>query len=256
MASCPFLESAGPLAFAHRGGAAEAPENSWAAFEHAAALGFRYMETDVRASADGVAVAFHDATVGRVTNGRGLVRAMDWHRLSALTLEDGSHIPRLDELLASHPGLRWNLDVKERSAVGPVARALDKTASGGRALIAASSERRSRAVSTALGSYVARGAGTWTVAALVVAKYLPTLKLHPEVVAAQVPPSRNGARILDDRFISACHRAGLAVHVWTVNDAADMDRWLDLGVDGVMTDRPSMLRDVLVRRGQWPGGQT
>ena len=98
-----FLEHPGPLAFAHRGGSAEAPENSWAAFEHAVALGYRYIETDVRATADGVAVALHDPTLDRVTQQPGALHKMSWAQVRAARLGDGREIPLLEELLSAWP---------------------------------------------------------------------------------------------------------------------------------------------------------
>ena len=256
MTSVPrFFDHPGPLAFAHRGGAAEAPENTWAAFERAVALGFRYMETDVRVTADGVAVAFHDVAVDRVALAKGTVRSMPWAKLATLPLRAGSSTPRLEDLLAAWADVCWNIDVKEQRAVEPVITAIRRTGTAERTLVAAFSGRRSRQLRARLGPELAIGAGRWAVAALVCAKFLPSLPVPKTVAAAQVPTSRHGARIVDRRFVSACHKRGLAVHVWTINDATEMAYLLDLGVDGIMTDRPSVLKEVLSQRGQWHHGK-
>jgi len=246
-----FLRASAPLAFAHRGGAGEAPENTWAAFEHAISLGFRYMETDVRASADGTAVAMHDPRLDRVAATRGQVRRMTWDQLKCLPLRAGSSIPSLEDLLGAWPEICWNIDVKESAAIEPVIEALRRTRSAQRVLVAAFSGSRSRMLRKAFGPEIAIGAGRWAVAALVGAKFAPILGSLARVDAAQVPPRRGGARIVDSRFVSSCHRKGLPVHVWTINDAVDMEQLLDLGVDGIMTDRPSVLKAVLEKRGQW-----
>jgi glycerophosphoryl diester phosphodiesterase len=245
-----YFEPAGPLAFAHRGGAAEAQENSWAAFQRAVSLGFGYMETDVRATADGVAVAMHDPTLERLTGSAGVVNEMTWPQLKALRLRDGGEIPRLDDLLAAWPELRWNIDVKHLRAVEPVIEAIDRTDSKQRVLVTSFSDRRTASLRAGLGPGVPTGAGRWTVALLVAAKVAP-FRLPTHASAAQVPVARKGIRIVDERFVRACHRAGVAVHIWTVDDPTEMGQLLDLGVDGLMTDRPSVLRQVLRQRGQW-----
>jgi glycerophosphoryl diester phosphodiesterase len=250
-----FLEHPGPLAFAHRGGAAEAPENSWAAFEHAVALGYRYIETDVRATADGVAVALHDPTLDRVTQQSGALRKMSWAQVRASRLGDGREIPRLEELLSAWPEVRWNIDVKRPEAVQPVIEALKRTASVHRVLVASFSDRRASRVRAGVGPNLATGAGRSSVARLVAARIL-TMRARPirvrcAAAAVQVPVQSRGVPIVDPAFLRVCHNAGMAVHVWTIDDPAEMERLLDLGVDGIMTDRPSSLKQVLERRGQW-----
>jgi glycerophosphoryl diester phosphodiesterase len=247
----PFLDHPGPIAFAHRGGSAEAPENSWAAFEHAVSLGYRYVETDVRATADGVAVALHDPTVDRVAGHQGVLAKMTWAEVRELKLGDDRAIPLLEDLLGAWPQLRWNIDVKTPDAIAPVVDVLRRTASVDRVLVAAFAGRRSARARAALGPMLATGAGRGTVAALVAAKVVALVPVRSQAVAAQVPLQSRGIPIVDTGFLRVCHRAGLAVHVWTIDDAAVMEQLLDLGVDGIMTDRPSTLKQVLERRRQW-----
>jgi glycerophosphoryl diester phosphodiesterase len=250
-AAFPYLDHEGPIAFAHRGGSAEAPENSWAAFEHAVSLGYRYLETDVRATADGVAVALHDPTLDRVAGRPGLLAKMTWAEVRKAKLADGRELPLLEDLLTAWPAVRWNIDVKTAEAVAPVVDILKRTASVDRVLVAAFSDRRSALVRAALGPTLATGAGRRTVAALVVAKVIGLVPVRTRAVAAQVPLQQGGVPIVDANFLRVCHRAKVAVHVWTIDEATEMDRLLDLGVDGIMTDRPSTLKQVLERRGQW-----
>jgi glycerophosphoryl diester phosphodiesterase len=251
-APLPFLDHPGPLAFAHRGGAAEAAENSWAAFEHAVSLGYRYMETDVRATADGVAVALHDPALDRVADRHGVLSKMTWAQVREAKLQDGRPVPLLEELLTAWPAVRWNIDVKTQEAVAPVIEVLRRTGAVDRVLVAAFSERRSAQVRDALGPALATGAGRLTVAMLVAAKFVPRAPVRTRAVAAQVPMRQGGVPIVDATFVRVCHRAAIAVHAWTIDDPTAMEQLLDLGVDGIMTDRPSTLKQVLERRGQWP----
>jgi glycerophosphoryl diester phosphodiesterase len=247
----PYLDHPGPLAFAHRGGAGEAPENSWAAFEHAVSLGYKYMETDVRTTSDGVAVALHDPSLDRVADRPGVLRKMSWAQVQAHKLADGREPPLLEELLGAWPQLHWNIDVKRREAISPVVEAIKRTGSVNRVLVASFAGSRAARVRAALGPELATGAGRLTVASLVVAKVVSFWPVSSDAVAAQVPPRDGLIPIVDAAFVRVCHRAGLAVHVWTINTSAEMDRLLDLGVDGIMTDRPTVLKEVLERRGQW-----
>lgn len=246
-----FFDGPTPLAFAHRGGAAEAPENTWAAFAHAVSLGYRYVETDIRATRDGVAVAFHDPTIDRVSGQSGVVAKMTWSQLQAVPLGDGREAPRLDEMLATWPELRWNIDVKKREAIAPVVEAIRHAGAAQRVLVAAFSARRTARVRAALGPQLATGAGPTAIARLILAKTVPWLPMGARPSAAQVPVRRRGVLVLDGGFVAACHRAGVAVHVWTVDEREEMERVLDLGVDGIMTDRPTLLKEVLVTRDQW-----
>lgn len=248
-----FLEHPGPLPFAHRGGAAEAVENSWSAFERAIGLGFRYMETDVRATSDGVVVAFHDNDLVRVAHTSGPVEAITWDSLRHITLDDGRPVPRMDELLAAWPEVRWNIDVKAKAAAIPLAEALKKASATQRVLLTSFSDLRCALLRRLVGSGVATGSGRLATAGLVLAKRVNILAklVVPAPAAAQVPISSSGVVIVDEAFIRVCHQAGIAVHVWTVDDPAEMNRLLDLGVDGLMTDRPTVLKEVLTGRGQW-----
>jgi len=251
-----YFAHAWPLAFAHRGGAGEGPENCWEAFERAVGLGYSYMETDVRTSADGVAVASHDADIQRATGRPDLVAELSWEELRRVPTADGRGVPRLDDLLGTWPHLRWNIDVKCRSAVAPVAAAIRRTGAADRALVTSFSYRRTAAVRRSLGTPVATGASPAQVGLLSGAKLLSFLPRRageraPRQLAAQVPPLSGRLKVVDERFVRTCHRYGVAVHVWTIDDPVQMEHLLDLGVDGIMTDLPSVLKEVLVRRKQW-----
>ncbi len=255
-AGYPFLD-APFIAFAHRGGSAEAPENTDAAFAHAVGLGYRYLETDVHATADGVVAVIHDSDLGRVSDRSGLVRELGWREVAAAVLPGDQRVPRLDELLARWPDIRFNIDAKHPTVVEPLAEVIRRAGALDRVCLTSFSDRRLAALRRLLGPGACTSLGPRGVAALRAASYLPRPdvlgRLWAGAAAAQVPARSQGVPLVDRRFVAAAHAAGLAVHVWTVDDETAMDELLDLGVDGIMTDRPTTLRAVLQRRQQWQG---
>jgi glycerophosphoryl diester phosphodiesterase len=244
-----FLDLPRPLAFAHRGGAAHFPENSWRAFEHALGLGYSYLETDVQATADGVLVAFHDRTLDRVTDRAGRIARLPHHEVSAARIGGTDPIPRLEDLLGAWPGARFNLDVKDEPAVRPLPEVLRRTAAWDRVCITSFSARRLAAVRRVLPRPVCMATSPVGVTALQLGeprRALAERLRRLSVRCAQVP-----IRVATESFLRHAHAAGLQVHVWTANDRRVMTDLLDLGVDGIMTDETAILRDVLTTRGQW-----
>jgi glycerophosphoryl diester phosphodiesterase len=251
-----FLDHAGPIPFAHRGGALEAPENTWRSFTHARDLGYAYMETDVHATRDGIVVAIHDPDLKRVGGGNGVVRQMEWTTVSKIRLPDEEGIPRLDELLASWPEVRWNIDAKHDSAVGPLLETIYRADAAERVCVTSFSDRRVARLRRALPSTCAT-IGPAHVAGLRLASLLPDhlLPVARRALdgfgAVQVPMRQGRIPIVDQRFVDAVHKVDLPVHVWTIDDEKMMSELLDLGVDGIMTDRPTVLKEVLIGRGAW-----
>ena len=253
-----FLDHPAPIAFAHRGGALEAPENTWEAFRHAADLGYRYIETDVHATADGIVVTAHDPDLSRTMGRPGVIRGMRWSALSTLRPSGSdSPLPRLDEVLASWPELRWNIDAKHDSVVGPLIETIHRCSAIDRVCITSFDERRTARIRRALGPRLCSGIGPFATAALRIGSVLPRpAERHAanwlaKYGAAQVPVRQGRLPLVDPKFVAAAHRLGLAVHVWTVDDPDEMRRLVHLGVDGIMTDRPSTLKDVLDAKGRW-----
>jgi glycerophosphoryl diester phosphodiesterase len=242
----PFLQWDGPIAFAHRGGAGAAPENTMAAFEHAVGLGFRYLETDVQVTADGVLVAFHDDELFRTTGRSGRISALPWPEVRSARVGGTSPIPTLEDLLGAWPEVRLNIDCKTDLAVDALVATLRRHSALDRVCVGAFNDRRLRRLRRLLGQQLCTSMGPAEIAAL----RFGVLR-QPSADAAQVPVRQNGVTVTNRALLQRAGRAGVAVHVWTVDDPAEMHRLLDLGVDGIMTDRPALLREVLEARGQW-----
>lgn len=230
------------------------------AFEAAVALGYSYLETDVHATADGVLVAFHDDTLDRVTDHAGPVAAMTWAELRPVRVAGTEPVVRFDELLEAMPDVRINVDPKHDAAVDPLIRAVRRAGALDRLCIGAVSDRRVGQIRSAFGSAVCTAFETREVAALRlfasgVRPFRAALQRRPGH-CVQVPVRWHGVTVVDKAFVAAAHDVGLPVHVWTINEPDEMERLLDLGVDGLMTDRPELLRDILVRRDAWPSRPT
>jgi glycerophosphoryl diester phosphodiesterase len=242
----PFLDWPAPIAFAHRGGASDAPENTMEAFAGAVELGYRYVETDVHATADGVLVAFHDDDLQRTCGRPGTIGALPWAEVSAARVDGRAAIPLLEDLLGTWPELRVNIDCKTDAAVPALVSALRRTKALDRVCIASFSERRLGRLRAWLGDGACTSLGQRGIARL-----LAGTTRRSRAHAAQVPVRQGRITVTTPRFVTRAHAIGLHVHVWTVDDPAEMNRLLDIGVDGVMTDRPAVLREVLTARGQW-----
>ncbi len=250
----PVLDTPGVLAFAHRGAhgpeAGGVAENSMAAFGAAVALGYRFVETDVHATADGVLVAFHDDSLDRVTDRSGRIADLPWSVVRQAQLAGGEGVPLLEDLLGAWPELRVNIDPKADASVEPLAAVLERTGSVDRVCVGSFSDRRLARLRRRLGPRLCTSMGPLATVGLRVASLgVPVGRLP--AACAQVPVRRGPVPVVDRRFVAAAHRRGLQVHVWTVDDRTEMERLLDLGVDGLMTDRPVLLKDVLTARGAW-----
>jgi glycerophosphoryl diester phosphodiesterase len=250
-ASLPFLADP-PLAFAHRGGAGDSPENTMPAFEAAVALGYRHLETDVHLTADGVLLAFHDESLDRVTDRTGVIAELPWSEVRRARVDGREPIPRLDDLLGAWPDVFVNIDPKHDRTVEPLADAIERAGAIERVGIGSFSDRRIARLRARLGGRLCTSLGPAGVARLRAASFgVPAGRFPSQCV--QVPPTTRGLALVDRRFIRTAHHHGMQVHVWTIDDPDEMHRLFELGVDGIMTDRPRVLRDVLTARGQWHG---
>jgi glycerophosphoryl diester phosphodiesterase len=245
-----YLDWPGPIAFAHRGGALENPENTMKAFEHAVSLGYRYVETDVQATSDGVVVVFHDDTLDRVTDRLGRISELSWAEVSQARVAGTEPIPRVDELLAAWPELRVNVEPKRDPAVGPLAEAIRRAGATDRVCVASFDDGRVARARRLLGSGLCTSAGVAETLRLKAASYGVPVGDVPSG-CLQVTPRYKGIPVLDERLIRTAHERSIPVHVWTIDGPGQMRHLLDLGVDGIMTDRPTALKRVLEDRGQW-----
>lgn len=246
-----YLSPAAPRVLAHRGLATSAPENTLLAFREALAVGATHLETDVQASRDGVAVLSHDADLSRLTGRPVGIGSLTMAELAGIQLGGGQSFVSLAEAIDAFPGARFNIDIKSASAVVPTVAAVRATASTHRVLVTSFSGRRRRAAVRGLPG-VATSASAAQFAAAFAAALLGaaplTRWLLRDVHAVQVPERRYGMRILTPRMIAALHSAGQEVHAWTINEPDDMNRLLDLGIDGVVTDRADLAIRVLTER--------
>ena len=246
----PFLSHPRPIAFAHRGGATHAPENSWAAFEHAVKLGYAYLETDARATCDGMLMAFHDRTLDRMTDASGPISAWSHRELTDLRIAGSEPIPLIEDLLGAWPDVRFNIDLKDEAGISLLPGVLRRTGAWDRICLTSFSGSRLRAARGLLERPVCMATSPAAIAAVrctIGTTHLLASRLsRSDARCAQVP-----GRVATGSFVRRAHALGLDVHVWTINDRAEMTRFLDLGADGVMTDDIETLRDVLIERGQW-----
>lgn len=252
--SSAYLDSPTPIAFAHRGGSlVEANvgiENSMEAFAHAYALGYRYLETDVHVSADGRVYAFHDDTLERMTSNPAAIASLTADLVDGELLGGRVAIPTLEAVLTTFPDARLNIDVKSDAAVEETCAVIEDHDAIHRVCLASFEHSRLQRIRERLPE-VATSASSREAALVKLAPSHVVRRARIPAVALQVPESRHGIMVVTPRFLRRAHSLGMQVHVWTVDDAASMSRLLDLGVDGIITDRTDILKDVLISRGTW-----
>jgi glycerophosphoryl diester phosphodiesterase len=226
-------------------------ENTALQFRRAIEAGYRYLETDVHATADGKLVAFHDDTLDRVTDGAGRIAELPWARVRHARVAGKEPVPLFEELLEAFPEARWNVDVKAEPALQPLLDLVERTGSWDRICVGSFSEARVMRAQRLAGPRLATSYGTRGVLNLRLRSWGVPAALRRSAVAAQVPEAQSGIQVVDHRFVRTAHARGLQVHVWTVNEPDRMHRLLDLGVDGIMTDHIDTLRKVMEDRGVW-----
>ena len=235
-------------AFAHRGGATYEPnlyrENSLHAFKEAVALGYRYLETDVHATRDGVLLAFHDRVLDRVTDRIGAIAELTYPEVAEARIHGLDPIPRFAELLAEFPDARFNVDVKSPRAVALLAATIAEHEAYDRVCVASFGIRRLYELRRSTLGVAANRFLPWVTSALNTPAPVLQIPISISVVGRKLS-------VLTPALIEAAHRAGKKVQIWTVDDSEIMERLIDAGVDGIFTDRVDTLKDVLVRRGLW-----
>ena len=260
--SHPVLDLARPLVFAHRGGSALRPENTMVAFEHGLALGADGLELDVHLSRDGEVVVCHDVTVDRTTNGTGPIAHKSLGELEALdagwsfTSGDGHpyrgrgvRIPRLRDVLARFPVCPLIVELKGTDLdLAPAAVAeVRRAAALGRVCFGSFSVALLEAA-RACGAEVTTSGGSEEIARALRWSWVGVAPPRPGFRALQVPETYGTTRIVSRRFVATMRRAGIPVQVWTVNEAPDMQRLLDWGVNALITDRPDLAVEIVGQR--------
>jgi glycerophosphoryl diester phosphodiesterase len=253
-----YLGAETPIRFAHRGSRELWPENTWHGFDAVVGeLGYRYIETDIQITRDGVVIVFHDDTLERTTNGVGTVADWDWADIARLDAgymfspngEDfplrgeGIGISRLDDTFARYPDVHFNIDLKAKRSEWAVAEVIARTDRHDTVLVGSFSDRRTARFRRVTKGRVATAAGPQTSLAMYAASRLGR-SVHTDHAAFQLPFDMRGASV-DRKLVDAVHESRSHLHLWTVNEPSDMRRFLDLGVDGIVTDRPDLLNAVL-----------
>ena len=260
----PYLDGHHPRAYAHRGwhvGELTGCENTLAAFHRAVDEGFGYLEMDVHASADGVPVVHHDPTLGRTTDGAGPIAALPAAALTGVRVRGREPIPLLEQVLAELPGVRITVELKSDAVVDPVLALLERTDSWHRVCLGSFSEGRLRRArgragrrlftSMAQAGAIGLRSRAWLDALPAPLSRLPAPPVTGDL--AQLPRRFGPLTVVDADLLRTAHAVGREVHVWTVDDPDEMAALLDLGADGLLSDRPDLLRRVLQERGAWPG---
>jgi glycerophosphoryl diester phosphodiesterase len=243
---------------AHRGGSDYEPnlgkENTMTAFTNAVALGYRYIETDVQATKDGVLVCMHDDTLERVAGIQGTVRDFTAAELHKVRIDQTESVPFFDDVVEAFPHVRFNVDMKVSDAVDPLWEAVRAHHLHDRILVDSFSQSRISRFRRLSGGKIPTAMAPLGV---VWASQVPLLPrfFGSSGVALQVPVADKVGpvllKVVTSATIERVHAAGKVVHVWTVNDTDEMIRLIDMGVDGIFTDRPDLLKEVLVAKNMW-----
>jgi glycerophosphoryl diester phosphodiesterase len=253
MASMRYGGAREVLAIAHRGGAGLGPENTMDAFARSYALGVRYLETDLRPTADGVLMVFHDARLERVTNGHGPIGKKTFAQLRDVRVGGVHHIPTLNEVLAAFPDACFTIDLKDERAIGELARVLTQAGAIHRVCVAGAWDSWLRRLRDQVGPELTTALGWRHLGTLVASAHarvgLAGMRLSGAF--AHVPLRVGRLPVYGERLIARARAVGVAVIVWTVDEPDQMHRLLDAGVAGIITDRPDLLREVLIARDQW-----
>lgn len=247
-----WLDHPRPVPIAHRGGSLENEENTLPAFAHAVALGYRHLETDVQLTADGEVVVHHDPTLRRMAGDPRRIDTLVWSELRRVRTRGGAAIPRLAEVLEEFPDIQFNIEPKSAAVVDPLAQVIRRAGAAGRFGTGCFDPRRTARLLGLLGDGISWSPAHRGVFALWLRGWGLPIR-HGPFPVVQVPLSFRGIPVVTPRFVRAAHARGIQVQVWTVDDEAEMRRLLDMGVDGIMTDRPTVLKAVLQSRGEWRG---
>ena len=271
----PFFQGYKFFGFVHRGGDEEKTENTLEAFQYSSNLGFVFMETDVQSTSDGRVVIFHDADLKRIAGIDKKIKDLTFDEVTNIDLINGGKIPSLEETLFSFPNLRFNIDIKTNSAVEESIKIIKSQEALTRVCLASFSNKRIRRIRKLAGSQSCTSMSQLEVVNAIFhvlaenlgsginlrrkmrgdetyfkSKWMrTTIPFNGIPDCAQVPVGQWGIPIVTQSFIRIMNLLGKFVHVWTIDEPEEMNRLIDLGVDGLMTDKPSILKSTLIDRG-------
>jgi glycerophosphoryl diester phosphodiesterase len=245
------------IAMAHRGGARHPDlhglENTLHAFRHAVALGYRYLETDVHVTRDGRLVAFHDDVLDRMTDRPGAIASLGADELAEFRIAGEHAVPTMSELFEEFPDVRFNIDLKAPGSASALAMLVERTGTHDRICVGSFSSRHLQDFRRLTAGRVATSATPAEVALFLSSSWPGVRRLFARrpFGALQIPRRRGPLPLVTRSVVRRAHAAGVHVHVWTVDEPAEMEELIDLGVDGLITDRTDLLKDVLIARGLW-----
>ena len=243
----PFFKDYNFFGFVHRGGDEEKTENTLEAFQYSSDLGFVFIETDVQSTLDGEIVIFHDNDLRRVAGLDVKISDLTYKEIQGIELINGGKVPTLNETLISFPELRFNIDIKVDAAVQETINIIKNQGVLERVCLAAFSTKRLNLIRKLMGPGLCSSMGQVEIVRLLCNSFGLNFKTSPGL-CAQVPVSQYGIPIVTKRFIKKAHSLNKLVHVWTIDETDEMFRLIDLGVDGLMTDKPSILKKALLAR--------
>ena len=241
----PYLKHAGIAISAHRGGSIEAPENTLESFEYAIDLGSTYIETDVQLSADGIPFIFHDDDLLRLLGKDLLFNTLHSEEINQLRLFDSYQIPTLEAALKKFPNAFFQIDIKTDEVATPTMQVIKELGAFNRICIASFSSKRLKLVKE---HYPETCLSMGPIEVLKL--FLSSFGLYKKTIQGdclQIPIYQYGIKLVTKRFVKFVQSLGLKIHVWTINDEETMQELINLGVNGIITDKPKLLKEVLSR---------
>ena len=238
-----YLQQPGISISAHRGGSLEAPENTLEAFRYSLDIGCQYIETDVQLSSDGIPYIFHDDDLERILGKNIAFSSMQSSEIDGLIIFQKYTIPTLEAALLEFPEALFQIDIKTDEVAMPALKVIQKCAAMNRICIASFNSDRLKRVADAYPE-VCLSMGPKEVLKLLLASFKLYNKKIP-VNCLQIPIYQYGLKLVTKRFVNYIQNQGLKIMVWTINDSKTMQSLIDMGVDGIITDRPSLLKKLI-----------
>jgi len=244
----PFFEDYSFFGFVHRGGDEVETENTIEAFKYSSDLGFVFIETDVQATKDGHVVIFHDASLKRMAGVNKSIKELTLKEINEINLLGGGKIPLLSEALETFPDLRFNIDIKTEDALEETIQIIKKMNFLDKTCLASFSSSRLKRIKNLAGPEACISSGQMDIFKMMCQSIGIELQATMSQ-CAQIPVKQWGVPVLTKRFIETAKKQNKFVHVWTIDDIDQMFELIEFGVDGLMTDKPSVLKEAMLKKG-------